>query len=196
MVNSYYPQYDVMREQEAWDDHTRNIVTSRLHEAGFTQYLTESERRQLMELARVLLDEVRTSVLLYIVSHVDRTLESNIGESQRNPKVPEVQTLVRDGLRRLVDTVRSAYGKPFGQISSEQQQEVVELWSKGQFHPDQWNGTPQQPFFNKLLHMMVEAYASHPQIWSDIGYGGPAYPRGYIRAQIGQTDPWEAKLES
>lgn len=35
----------------------------------------------------------------------------------------------------------------------------------------------------------------HPRVWSEIGYAGPAYPRGYVRTQLGQLDPWEAKAE-
>ncbi|KQX56587.1 hypothetical protein ASD40_04085 [Paenibacillus sp. Root444D2] len=30
-------------------------------------------------------------------------------------------------------------------------------------------------------------------VWSEIGYAGPAYPRGYVRTQLGQLDPWEAQ---
>jgi len=48
-------------------------------------------------------------------------------------------------------------------------------------------------FFKQLLHDTVSAYYSHPLVWSDIGYGGPAYPRGYVRVEKGLTDPWEAK---
>jgi len=32
-------------------------------------------------------------------------------------------------------------------------------------------------------------------VWSEMGYGGPAYPRGYYRIEAGVTDPWEAKAE-
>ncbi len=43
--------------------------------------------------------------------------------------------------------------------------------------------------------MTAEAYYSHLVAWSEIGYGGPAYPRGYVRTQMGQLDPWEAQPE-
>lgn len=58
-----------------------------------------------------------------------------------------------------------------------------------------WEGIPQKELFQKLLNLTVEAYYSHPQIWSEIGFGGPAYPRGYVRAQLGHLDPWEAVRE-
>jgi hypothetical protein len=38
----------------------------------------------------------------------------------------------------------------------------------------------------------VLAYYSHPTAWSEIGFGGPASPRGYVRMGFNRRDPWEA----
>jgi hypothetical protein len=54
---------------------------------------------------------------------------------------------------------------------------------------------PAKELFYKLLTESVAAYYSHPTVWSEIGYAGPAYPRGYVRTEWGITDPWEAKRE-
>jgi hypothetical protein len=35
-------------------------------------------------------------------------------------------------------------------------------------------------------------YYSHPHSWSEIGFGGPANPRGYVRMYYDRRDPWEA----
>ncbi|MGZ4229300.1 MAG: gluconate 2-dehydrogenase subunit 3 family protein, partial [Solirubrobacteraceae bacterium] len=32
---------------------------------------------------------------------------------------------------------------------------------------------------------------SHPWAWNEIGFGGPAYPRGYARLGAGQRENWE-----
>jgi hypothetical protein len=29
--------------------------------------------------------------------------------------------------------------------------------------------------------MMLSAFYSHPWAWNEIGFGGPAYPRGFMR---------------
>jgi hypothetical protein len=42
-----------------------------------------------------------------------------------------------------------------------------------------------------LLGDCVSAYYSHPWSWDEIGYGGPAYPRGYMRLENGLPEPWE-----
>ena len=36
------------------------------------------------------------------------------------------------------------------------------------------------------------AYYAHPTAWSEIGFGGPASPRGYVRMNFDRRDPWEA----
>lgn len=56
-----------------------------------------------------------------------------------------------------------------------------------------WSKTPPALFFAKrLLPDIVEAYYSHPTAWSEIGFGGPASPRGYVRMDTNRRDPWES----
>jgi hypothetical protein len=39
---------------------------------------------------------------------------------------------------------------------------------------------------------VLAAFYSHPWAWNEIGFGGPAYPRGYARLSPGQREHWEA----
>ena len=40
--------------------------------------------------------------------------------------------------------------------------------------------------------MMLEAFYSHPWAWNEIGFGGPAYPQGYMRlGPTGTLEPHE-----
>ena len=39
---------------------------------------------------------------------------------------------------------------------------------------------------------IVLAYYAHPTAWNEIGWGGPASPRGYVRMDFNERDPWEA----
>ncbi len=57
--------------------------------------------------------------------------------------------------------------------------------------------TPIDPvhfFVQVLLKSAVAVYYSHPEAWNEIGYGGPASPRGYVRMGLNERDPWEAPL--
>ena len=45
---------------------------------------------------------------------------------------------------------------------------------------------------NACCTTSCSAYYSHPHAWSEIGFGGPASPRGYVRMDFDRRDPWEA----
>ena len=44
-----------------------------------------------------------------------------------------------------------------------------------------------------LVQDAVDAYYAHPYVWDEIGFGGPAYPRGYMRLEHGMPEPWEVE---
>ncbi len=37
-----------------------------------------------------------------------------------------------------------------------------------------------------VMRAVLGAFYSHPWAWNEIGFGGPAYPRGYMRLGVGQ----------
>ena len=52
---------------------------------------------------------------------------------------------------------------------------------------------PVKHYWTLLVQDAVEAYYAHPYAWDEIGFGGPAYPRGYMRLERGQPEPWEVE---
>jgi hypothetical protein len=43
-----------------------------------------------------------------------------------------------------------------------------------------------------VMRMALSAFYSHPWAWNEIGFGGPAYPRGFMRlGGIGSREPFE-----
>ncbi len=44
-----------------------------------------------------------------------------------------------------------------------------------------------------VMRAILAAFYSHPWAWNEIGFGGPAYPRGYMRLGVGQKEPWEVE---
>ena len=52
---------------------------------------------------------------------------------------------------------------------------------------------PVERYWALLVQDCVEAYYAHPWAWDEIGFGGPAYPRGYMRLEQGEPEPWEVE---
>lgn len=192
-----YPSYDVMQEQREWDGHTRAIVSSRLIREEDYRFLTLIEAEKLRSICSVLTDDSRGEIIQYIICHIDRTLADAVGEAQRVYRVPPERELIRGGLAALDRLSQRLHTHRFLEIDLPLQLEIVGLLASSDvdFSADS-TGVSASAFFNKILTLTVDAYFSHPTVWSEIGYGGPAYPRGYVRTGIGILDPWEAKADA
>jgi len=193
---THYPTYNVMEEQQAWDANTRDIVKSRLAWQHNYHFLTLQESELLRAWCARLVDDDRAEIIGYVLSHIDQKLSQPKGEGQRCPNVPEASELIRSGIHDVGAIAHSVYGTHFYQMDPAQQHSLMHAISTGEGQQgDERLTVPPVAFFDKLLVWTVEAYYSHPKVWSEIGYGGPAYPRGYVRLEKGQLDPWEAKPE-
>lgn len=51
---------------------------------------------------------------------------------------------------------------------------------------------PREFFQYRIVNDIVKSYYAHPTAWNEIGWGGPASPRGYVRLRADRRDPWEA----
>jgi len=193
---SRYPFFDVMNEQTAWDNHTRAIVNSRTHPKGEHAFLTTVEAEMLRSWCSLLMDDARPEVIQHVIDHFDQTLVSG-QESQRKYGEPPLPQLIRDGLHALDQACQSMFTEHFFHLEAPRQLQIMTEISEGQAVPTEyWKSVPQTAFFQKMLSTTIDAYYSHPKIWSDIGHAGPAYPRGYIRMDLGQLDPWEPKEDT
>lgn len=192
---SHYSSYDVMAERKHWDPHTREIVEGRLSSTTFIKlsFFNTYEAQHLFLLCTALLDERREHIIAFVVNHFDSKLHSAIGESQRNASVPEQQILIRNGLRLLQEYLILTFNQSdINRLETETKKTFINQLLEGKITFSDCH-FPVKAFVKKVLNEAVSAYYSHPIVWSEIGYGGPAYPRGYVRSEMGLTDPWEAK---
>ncbi|PWK13440.1 gluconate 2-dehydrogenase subunit 3 family protein [Tumebacillus permanentifrigoris] len=197
-LRTHYPKYDVMHEQEHWDEHTREIVVKRFDLPVTFSQLTGAEVECIRALTALFVDDSRLKLLDYVVKHYDSKLASTIGEDQRKAGTPPEKVLIRDGLAALETLAQSEYSHSFTALSPERQTALLVGLERDTLTLQTPVGTklPAPEFFKKMLTESVSAYYSHPLVWSEIGYGGPAYPRGYVRSEFGLTDPWEAKRDA
>ncbi len=184
-MKSHYPLFDVLDSSEEWDEHTRSIVLQRLEMPSPPKFLSATESVQLSSIFKVLLDERRTEITGFVVGWYDAQLASDIGEGDREDANPPEAELVRSGLRALEAATHTTV---LVTLLADLQQGRIDAGMK-------WSTKLQQALFKKIHVSATKAYYSHPTIWSEIGYAGPAYPRGYVRSEYGLTDPWEARRD-
>ena len=56
-----------------------------------------------------------------------------------------------------------------------------------------WSQMNIKRFWTMLVADCCSVYYAHPHAWDEIGFGGPAYPRGYMRLEEGEPEPWEVE---
>src|SRR5581483_11429335 len=97
------------------------------------------------------------------------------------------------GLDAIAAEARNRHGKSFEELPPEDQDALLTDIQHNRVESRYWDDLPAGGFFvHHLLKQVVGVYYSHPAAWSEIGFGGPASPRGYVRLGFNRRDPWEA----
>jgi hypothetical protein len=193
-----YPHYDVLSKWESpsFDDKTRAVLTQRLVAVPSRQFFTEPEWRLLEAIvARVLPQPDRTEPIP-ITPWIDDLLQRGRGEGFRHDNMPTMPEAWRRGLAAIDAEARKCHDKGFADLDDAARDAVLEAITRDEADAALWQGLPAQRFFiDILVKTAAGVYYSHPAAWSEIGFGGPASPRGYVRLDFDARDPWEAKEE-
>lgn len=191
---THYPNYDVLALQDEWDDITREIVLKRLGPFPKSTFLTKDEQELILIISQHILYDDREEILQWVLHHCEQQLQSNIGEGERKPDTPPERDLIKNGLKAIHKLSIKMHGKEFTKLDPKEQHAILAALQQGNAENiPEWLEIPQKDLFNKLGELTTSAYYSHPTVWAEIGYGGPAYPRGYYRIEFGLADPWEPK---
>jgi hypothetical protein len=192
-----YPDYDVLAKWDSpsWNDVTRDVVAKRLHEVPPRSFFDEHEWRTLEAVCERLIPQPdRPQNPVPIAAWIDHKLAANQTEGYRFAVLPPMQVAWRKALRGIDEDSEQRWDKCFAELAPEQQDAVLRAVQRGEARGASWQELPAAQFFERLLLSdVVSVYYSHPSAWSEIGFGGPASPRGYVRLKTNQSDPWEAK---
>lgn len=190
-----YPGYDVLAKWNtpSFDDVTRAVLTKRLKEVPPRRFFTEDEFRLLTAVLDRLLPQSDRREPIPLAPWVDARLAVDGGEGFRHEGMPPQQEAWRVGLRGIEAEARRRFDQGFCALGPDGQDEVLRRIEAGEVDADDWGGMDARRFFrDELLTAAVGVYYAHPDAWSEIGYGGPASPRGYVRLGFDERDPWEA----
>lgn len=190
-----YPGYDVLakRNTPSWNEQTRRVIDQRLAVPGDPRFFTEDEFATVAAIAARLVPRGGGQPAIPVAALVDHKLFTGRSDGYRQARMPRQGDAWRLGLRALDAEARRAFGGRFREISAADQDTLLKQMQSGELHDPAWGEMPAATFFgHRMAHDIVLACFSHPAAWSEIGWGGPASPRGYVRMDFDQRDPWEA----
>jgi hypothetical protein len=195
-----YPHYDVLdkRDSPSWDDATRSVIDDRVGTRDEPAWCTPEEWRTLRALCAVIIPQPDSRSAanrrpVPLAALVDRKIAGNKTDGYRNASLPGLQQAWRIGLSALDDESRHRYQAAFADLDDHARIALVQAMEHGTLTRDSWQAMSSKLFFRqRVLHDVCTTYYAHPSSWSDIGFGGPANPRGYVRMTFNRRDPWEA----
>ena len=193
-----YPDYDVLAKWQSpsWNEQTREVVAKRLRELPPRRFLTEAQYATLEAVCdRVMPQPERGLDKVPIAPWIDARLHENRGSGTRYVPLPPLQDCWRRGLDAIEAEAQHRYRRPYHLLDPVEQDLILQAMNKGETEGPAWGPHfPAQKFMrHELLQVIVEVYYAHPAAWSEIGFGGPASPRGYLRLAANRHDSWEAQ---
>ena len=192
-----YADYDVVgRDKWAldWDEKTRRLVLDRLrHVPAFRFFSTEEARTLEAACERIVPQGDRPPhQRVPIAPWIDDRLHRGAGDGYRYEDMPDDREAYCLALRGLDETARHLFHAPFADLDDVRRDEVLRRVASGEPPGETWRDLPAKRFFQGLVGAAIRRYYAHPAAWAEIGFGGPASPRGHIRLALGKRDPWEA----
>jgi hypothetical protein len=192
-----FPTYDVLDKWDSpsWNDQTRAVIKKRLEDVPERRFLTESEWDILTAICdRLIPQPDRGNRPVPIVPFIDDKLHKNQGDGYRYEGMPPMREAWRQGVRAIDEEARTRWSGGFRDLPHNQQEAVLRAIQHNDTRSEAWQGLPPKQFFSSLLlRATVSIYYAHPAAWSEIGFGGPASPRGYVRLGFDRRDSWEAE---
>ena len=203
MAETRYPGYNTLdkRDTPSWNAKTREVIAARLRTPREPRFFDPKEWAVVQAVAARLVPQPPrgpgsrddNGEEIPVASLVDTKLHENHQDGWRPAELPPQREAWRRGLRALDAEAQAAHNAPFAMLDGEHQDGLLKKMESGGLHDSAWGDMPSKLFFSHhLLREIVYAYYAHPTAWSEIGFGGPASPRGYVRLQADMRDPWEA----
>jgi Gluconate 2-dehydrogenase subunit 3 len=189
---SRYPDYDILEQAGHWDAVTRRVVLDRVENVPPVRFFDAREEATL----RVFCDVVTaqdSEPRVPVLEMVDAKLHAGRLDGFQHADLPDDRDVWRLAARGLDEAARARGAADFPAASDEQRLEIVAAFHKGELHDGVWATLPAAKAFGVLMSAVLSAFYSHPWAWNEIGFGGPAYPRGYARIGMGLRESWEAE---
>ncbi|MCG2630770.1 gluconate 2-dehydrogenase subunit 3 family protein [Bradyrhizobium sp. WYCCWR 13023] len=190
-----YPGYDVLtkRQGPSWNEQTRRVVSQRLAVPAEPRFFTPDEFRTVASVAARIVPQPDGRPPVPVAALIDEKLFRGASDGYRPEGMPREREAWRQGLQALDAEAKAAYGAAFHAIGAARQDGLLARMQSGDMTSPAWGRMSPQDFFKRrMARDVVLAYYAHPTAWSEIGWGGPASPRGYVRLDFDERDPWEA----
>jgi hypothetical protein len=197
-MHGRYPDYDVLEQAGHWDPVTRRMVLSRVESVPELRFFSPREAATLDALCDLVTaqdGEPRIPVINFVD---EKYFQGELDGFQFDdmPDDREAWRLVARGLDE--EASRRTGATSFAAADPSSQRAIVTAFAAGELEGGAWGELNVKRAFSLIMRVVLSCFYSHPWSWNEIGFGGPAYPRGYSRfgspqLQNAERETWEGR---
>jgi hypothetical protein len=191
-----FPGFSAAAQARHWDPVTAGVVLGRLGQPPDPRFFTPDEQAIATALCARLLGQGRGpdggpggGPPVPVMAMIDARLAEKETDGWRYADLPEDGQAWRDTLAALDHDARDKYGCGFAGCPSAGQDDLIQAVQD--LGSGRWHGLTASRVWSLWTRYACTAFYSHPRAWDEIGFPGPAYPRGYKNSGVGRLEPFE-----
>jgi len=193
----YYAGFSTLSQSPYWDAATRGTIQTRVDHPPERRFFNAFEWKFWETVFEHLIPQTdRTPERqIPLVPPLDARLHANHTAGYRYESMPQDREAYKLGMEAINQESLTRFGGEFLHLGHLQQETVLQAIHDGRPEGAReiWKAMSVGRFWQLIMGDAMEAYYSHPWAWDEIGFGGPAYPRAYIRLENGEPEPWEVR---
>ena len=182
-----FPGFDVLSQTQHWDPVTAALITARTGPPTPRRYFTDAEQAAAAALLDQLTGQCDEPLGVPLLAMVDARLAAGETDGWHYADLPEDGPAWRETLGYLDKDAHARCGTGFADASEQDQAAIIQAVQDS----DEWHGLPAPRVWSLWTRYACTALYSHPDAWSEMGFPGPAYPRGYKNAGVDKREPFE-----
>jgi hypothetical protein len=187
---SRFPGFDPVDQAAHWDQVTAGVVLARLSIPASFRFFSPAEEAAATALCDRLLGQ-DSDPRVPLAQFIDARLAEQETDGWRYEDMPEDGQAWRDSLRGLDAAAQAKFGSNFAECTPADQRELIQgVQDAGSAD---WHGLHAGHIWSLWTRYACTAYYGHPAAWAEIGFPGPAYPRGYKNASVDGREPFEIR---
>lgn len=183
-----FPGFEVIDQSKHWDEVTSAVVLARLGLPPEIRFFDSHEEATMSALCDQLLGQW-AEPRVPVVNMIDARLSDNQTDGWHYRGMAPDPQAWRDSLRALDAESRARFECEFAEATRQNQAEMLQAVQE--LGSDDWHGTPAKRVWSLWTRYASTAFYSHPWAWDEIGFSGPAYPRGYKNAGLNKRESFE-----
>ena len=182
--------FDTLGQAGHWDPATAELVRTRVGQRPPVAFFTAAEAACAAVLLNLLTGQ-EDDPEIPVLEMVAERLEAGETDGWRYSDMPQDGQAWRDTLACLDADAAGRCGTTFAAAPEKDQLTLIQAVQD--LKSCDWHGLNAAHVWSLWTRYACTALYAHPHAWDEIGFPGPAYPRGYKNAGVGKLEPFEVR---